>query len=539
MLPQLRERGNWGGELAIQGLAGAQPPALLSHFFLMRDEQGQARYVAQLMTDISERLRLEKELNEARLRAEGANRAKSAFLANMSHEIRTPLNAVLGYAQLLREESGLPEGSRQRVQSIYSAGSRLLRLINDVLDLSKIEAGALQLHAERIDLRREIDDSVQLLQERARAAELQMSYELDLPETLPVLLDRGKFGQVLVNLLGNAIKFTPAGGQVRLQAQLLEGDRLDLRIQDSGPGIAAAELAKLFVPFAQGDSGLKRGGTGLGLSLSRSLLRAMGGELRLSSEPGQGTCALLELPLQRVQAPDTPKRMRLKASELRLAPDSPCCVLVVEDDPDSRELLVALLQGLGCQVLAAEHGTQALERCAQQKPDLILSDMRMPIMDGVELRRRIAADEHLSDIPMVAVTASSLIHEREAFLDMGFADFIAKPYDFDQILLMLRAHAGAQLLPRAEVLAPTNALRSPGQPRRCQHAAKCQVARWIGTKHWLGPRPARRCRCGPGPPACLPRKAHCARPCSRRWPATICRPWRPCYNPVCRPRKSE
>jgi len=486
--PQVQAQGHWNGLLPLRGRPGAQPPELHSSLFLMRDEQGQARYVALVMTDLSERLRLERDLDEARQRAESANRAKSAFLANMSHEIRTPLNAVLGYAQLLREDSSLASGVRERVESIYNAGARLLRLINDVLDLSKIEAGALQLNAERVDLCREIEESVRLLQERARSSSLSLDLQLELPRPLHVLIDRGKFGQVLLNLLGNALKFTVRGG-VSVSARLLDSGALDLRVQDSGAGMDEEELNQLFSPFVQGQAGQLRGGTGLGLSLSRSLVRAMGGELSLSSRKGEGSCARIQLPLQRCSATEAlGETAHAPHSRLRLRPGSRCRVLVVEDDPDSRELLVALLLQLGCQVRAAEHGAQALERLREETVELILTDMRMPVMDGVALRQHLAGHAEWSRIPMVAVTASSLLHEREAFIAMGFADFIAKPFDFSQIQLMLQTHAGAELLPQASTQAPSapppQAAPGPVPDDWQQALAWAQAGRAMELRQW-------------------------------------------------------
>ncbi len=496
--PQVQAQGHWNGLLPLRGRPGAQPPELHSSLFLMRDDQGQARYVALVMTDLSERLRLERDLDEARQRAESANRAKSAFLANMSHEIRTPLNAVLGYAQLLREDTRLSSGVRERVESIYNAGARLLRLINDVLDLSKIEAGALQLNAERVDLCREIEESVRLLQERARSSGLGLTLSLELPRPLHVLIDRGKFGQVLLNLLGNALKFTVQGG-VSVSARLDDAGALDLRVQDSGAGMDEAELNQLFSPFVQGQAGQLRGGTGLGLSLSRSLVRAMGGELSLSSRKGEGSCARIQLPLERCSAAELQSEpASAPPSRLRLRPGSRCRVLVVEDDPDSRELLVALLLQMGCQVRAAEHGAQALERLREEPVELILTDMRMPVMDGVALRQHLAAHAHWSHIPMVAVTASSLLHEREAFIAMGFADFIAKPFDFSQIQLMLQTHAGAELVPApgpegngsaAQAAPAADAAPSPLPADWPQALAWAQAGRAVELREWVQAQP--------------------------------------------------
>ncbi len=460
LMPRLLSEGSWTGMLAPRDRRGQAHDELLSSFSLLRDDEGRPRYVALLLTDLSERLQLEAELASARDRAEDANRAKSVFLSNISHEIRTPLNAVLGYAQLLLEDDSLGGTARSQIERIHGAGHRLLRLINDVLDLSKIEAGALQLVAEPCELVGELEELERLMQVRAGEARLRLQTELTgLPRPLQVSLDRGKFGQVLLNLLGNAIKFSPPGGQVRLRAELLDGPsgtRLRVEVIDQGPGISAEELTQLFQPFRQGESGARAGGTGLGLVLSRKLLQAMGGELGLDSQPGRGCRAWLELPLQRLGG-DAAPTVALAEGQWELEPGSRCRVLVAEDDEDSRRLLVAMLERLGCEVAAAVDGREALQIAGARDFDIVLSDMRMPELDGVALRQALAAAPRSSRWPVVAVTASSLLLARDDFLRLGFADYVAKPFDFSQIVEQLRRHAGAQLRPRpVRVAAPAS-----------------------------------------------------------------------------------
>ena len=449
VMPALRQQGHWSGDMAVRGLPGATMPPVWVSYFMLRDEQGQERAVAMTMTDISERRRFEAELADARDRAEAANRAKSVFLANMSHEIRTPLNAVLGYAQLLREQPDLPEVSRQQVSSILGGGQRLLRLINDVLDLSKIEAGALQLRNERFDLHHEISESLRLMAERARHADVSLRTDVQLPQALPVIGDRGKLGQVLLNLLGNALKFTPTGGEVSLHARLTDDTHLALSIRDTGPGIAPDELQQLFTPFVQGSTGLRQGGTGLGLVLSRNLVRAMGGDLSLTSELGAGTEAHVALPLHRAPAEIDSEPTHADALQpgWRLAVPGSLRVLVAEDDPDSRAVLCALLQRMGCQVVAGENGAEALALSATADIDVVLTDLRMPVLDGVGLLQALRNDPRRSHWPVVAVTASSMEHEREVYLAMGFTDYVPKPYEFVSILQVLRDRAGAQFVP--------------------------------------------------------------------------------------------
>jgi PAS domain S-box-containing protein len=449
VMPQARSEGHWSGLLPIQDRHGQPRRDLLGNLFLLRDEAGEARFVALLLTDIGERLALEAELAQSRDRAEDANRAKSVFLSNISHEIRTPLNAVLGYAQLLEEHEGLDAGARPQVHAIHQAGKRLLGLINDVLDLSKIEAGALQLRPEPLELHSELAELHALMKARATQQGLRFELQRHFDAPCPALLDRGKFGQVLLNLLGNAIKFTPAGGTVRLIARVEPtpsgSRRLDLRVEDDGPGIAADERAQLFQPFRQGRSGERKGGTGLGLALSRKLVEAMGGELGMDSAPGQGTQAHLHLPLPMPEAgwSGCSRAPREAALQWRLAAGRRCRVLVAEDDDDSRQLLVELLQRLGCEVAAGADGQLALELARQHDYDIVLSDMRMPVLDGIGLRAALAAEPRSRDWPVVAVTASSLTMNREDFLRLGFAEHIGKPYTFDEVLGVLRRLAGA------------------------------------------------------------------------------------------------
>ncbi|MEO8296547.1 MAG: ATP-binding protein [Burkholderiales bacterium] len=407
-----------------------------------------------LQGEVEERRVLEDQLREASRQAEAASQAKSMFLANMSHEIRTPLNAVLGYAQLLLEEERLDPPSRERIGAILAAGQRLLQLINDVLDLSKIEAGGLVLRDEPFELAKELEDAVALIGPKALTKGLVLDVELALPAHEWVQGDGAKVGQIVLNLLSNAVKFS-SHGRIALRASRT-GDAVQIDVSDRGPGITLAEQAQLFSPFRQGRAGAEKGGTGLGLTLSRRLARAMGGDLKLHSTNGQGTRVSLLLPLPPLPPLQAglPEGRAADAPMQRLDPATPCRVLVVEDDPPARDILMQALQRIGCEVLVAADGEAALALCRPGAVDIVFTDIRMPVLDGLALRRRLLQDPLLAQVPVVAVTASSLVHERRHYLSEGFQDFISKPYSFGEIYRALARHAGVRFISKAAVPVP-------------------------------------------------------------------------------------
>jgi signal transduction histidine kinase/CheY-like chemotaxis protein len=408
----------------------------------------------QLSGEVEERRRLEADLRRASEEAHRANQAKTLFLANMSHEIRTPLNAVIGYAQILLEEPQHDPVTRGRLRTVLQAGQRLLRLINDVLDLSKIEAGGLQLHYQHFDLRQELDEIVQMMAPRAAVRGLDWAVDLALDVAEPVHADRTKVGQMVLNLLSNAIKFTEQG-RVTLTVQR-EGDTVAVCVTDTGPGMAADELAGLFTPFRQGQAGLDKGGTGLGLVLARHMARSMGGDLVLDSTPGQGTRARLTLHLPR--SAEGSAALPRHGGPQHLSADTPVRALVVEDDAHSRDILVELLRRVGCTVEATENGLDGLRAAGRGGHDIVFTDIRMPVLDGMQMLHRLREQASSAQPPVVAVSASSLEHERRHYIGLGFSDFVGKPYGFEEIYRMLALHAGARFVPITEpVAAPATA----------------------------------------------------------------------------------
>jgi len=385
------------------------------------------------------------ELAESEQRALAASRAKSAFLANMSHELRTPLNGVLGFAQLLARRKNRDADDRHGLDVIIRSGEHLLGLINDVLSLSKIEAGSMTLEQTRFDLRRVVRDVENVLRIRAEEKRIRFTIDLDdsqLPATL--LGDEVRLRQILLNLAGNAVKFTESGG-VTLRGRWRNG-RATFDVEDTGPGIAPAELSRLFAPFVQSESGRRsKEGTGLGLALSRNLARLMGGDITVESTPGRGSTFHLEVDLPAADAVSEAIDTRRVSA---LAPNQPTKrILVVDDTAINRTVLSRLLAQVGFDVREASNGEEAIAAWRSWKPHLIWMDWRMSGMDGLEATRRIRAEERTNGArrtPILALSASALDHERGEILAAGCDEFVAKPFRESTIFAKLRDHLGVE-----------------------------------------------------------------------------------------------
>jgi len=402
------------------------------------------------LRDISDRLQRDEALKRAKDVAEAATRAKSEFLANMSHELRTPLNGVIGYSQLLQRDRSLTAAQREALDAITKCGAHLMELINDVLDLSKIEAGRIDIEQSATDLPQLITDLGHVIAETARRKGLLLNVSIDPDVPARVVLDGRHLRQILLNLLGNAIKFTPKG-EVSLEIARID-DELNFAVADTGPGIAAEELSRIFEAFTQTSAGAAAGGTGLGLTISRRLLQIMGADLQVHSVVGEGSRFYFTLPLIAAGEDDALTDLSTSQPTLyaRLAPGQHVTALVVDDSTVSRRILASLLESAGLQVITAAGGLEGIALARDHRPDVIFMDVKMADLDGFSATRRLAADELTKKIPVIAVTASAFGNTKEAALEAGCVEHLPKPVRAESLFAALKTHLGVQFVMEAE-----------------------------------------------------------------------------------------
>lgn len=427
--------------------------------------------------DITERKRSES-LRIAKEAADAANRAKSLFLANMSHEIRTPLNAILGFSQLLQRDTALTGAQKQHLDTISRSGEHLLALINDVLEMSKIEAGRATLNVSAVELHSLLDELGSLFRHRAAAKHL--AFAIERSEATPrwILADESKLRQVFINLVGNALKFTEQGRvTVRVGASpSADGKaRLFAEVQDTGPGIPADALSRIFQHFEQAQpAGRTEPGTGLGLAITREFIRLMGGEIEVSSEVGRGSVFRFSIAVETCE-PAAAGRVSERRRVVRLQPGQPGFkVLVVDDKEENRTLLAGLLGPVGFQIREAQDGQEALEICEGWRPNVVLMDLRMPVLDGYEAIRRLRRLPGGRVMKVIAVSASAIGDVRSKVLEAGGDDYISKPFREAEIFDKIGALVGAQYLyeeqgadgrppaPETAPLAPQDLAALPG-----------------------------------------------------------------------------
>jgi PAS domain S-box-containing protein len=443
----------------------------------VRDEEGRVLYFEGTVVDVTERklaegsLRRNRDELESRVRdrtlelarinqaleeevavrkraeeaAAAANRAKSAFLASMSHEIRTPMNAILGYAQVLERDPTLRASQREALQTVLSSGNHLLELIDDVLDISKIEAGRVELRPTEFELDGLLRDVAGMFRQRCRQKSIALRVEDMSGESRRVIGDERKLRQVLINLMGNAVKFTDHGS-VTLRVQAQQNDCYRFEVIDTGIGIALNARGAIFEAFNQGPTDHRRGGSGLGLAISRQHIELIGGHLTVTSShggPDSGSTFSFTVPLMPPERDETPEGFDYQ-SVVRLAEGHNVRALVVDDVQENRNLLGRMLAMVGCEVSLAENSDEALANIEQNTPNIVFIDILMPGMNGVATAREIRERFGIGRIKLVAASASALEHEQQEYLDAGFDAFLAKPLRCQWVYRMLASLLGVE-----------------------------------------------------------------------------------------------
>ncbi len=426
-----------------------------------------------LSSEIIERKRIEQELRQAEEIAQNSSQAKSEFLANMSHELRTPLNGVLGYAQILQRTELLTEKGRKGVGIIYQCASHLLNLINDILDLSKIEARKLELNPIDFYLPAFIDSVIEISRIRAEQKVIGFHVQLDPDLPMGIRADEKRLRQVLINLLGNAIKFTHQGS-VTFKVEVISQEEkqrtndneqmtnytIRFEVKDTGVGINSEQVEKIFLPFEQaGNQKRQTEGTGLGLAISQKIVALMGSQIQVQSELDKGSIFWFEVQLP--EARDWAKLSRVVEQRTIIGYEGQRrTILIVDDRWENRSVIVNLLEPAGFTVVEASHGQEGWKQAIAHKPDLIITDLVMPMMDGFEFIKRLRQSSSFKDIPVIASSASVFAADQYKSIDVGADAFLPKPVEADALLEVLRQYLQLEWSydSKAENIKKTNAV---------------------------------------------------------------------------------
>lgn len=411
------------------------------------DAQGQLLHFVATQSDITDRRERDRELLEATQAAQAANRSKSLFLANMSHEIRTPLNGILGFAELLSHDAISDEERKEYVQTIRTSGNHLLMLINDILDLSKIEAGQMQIEKLEFSPHQLLSEVVSIMRVKAQEKSIDLDYRWDTPIPQTVVSDPSRLRQLLMNLVGNAIKFTERGMVSIVAKYHVEAGQamVTFAVQDTGVGVAKESIKKIFKPFSQADETVTRrfGGTGLGLTISRNIAKSLGGALTVESELGVGSifaatfnggdAAAVEL---------TDSKNVWYSSDITQAGEQEvnldgCHVLVVDDGDTNRKLITLMLKRVNAKVSTAENGAEAVEQALALDVDIVLMDIQMPVMDGYTATTTLRQNGF--EAPIIALTANAMKGDRQLCETAGCSGYLSKPIDGDRLLKTISA----------------------------------------------------------------------------------------------------